>query len=79
MLARVGPSVGIVIVEQEMKTEFLGDFCESDGVFQVVGKLRRCVEEPQTNPVVAVVLEYFQSRLSRAVIFENLSVVFGLF
>src|SRR5258708_36146280 len=78
LLARIGPSVGIVIVEQEMETKFLGGFGERNCVFQIIGKFHGCVKEPQANPVVAMILEYFQSGLGCAVVPENLAAVLGL-
>src|SRR6266567_5123005 len=78
LLAWIGPSIGIVIVEQEMETKFLGGFGERNCVFQIIGKFHGCVKEPQANPVVAMILEYFQSRLGCAVVFENLAAVLCL-
>jgi hypothetical protein len=45
LLARIGPRVGIVVVEQKMITQFLGVFGERDGVFEIVGQFRRVYEK----------------------------------
>ena len=51
---------------------------ESDGVRQVVGKLRGSVEQAQANPVVAVILEDLQTGLGFIVVLENRAAIFRL-
>ena len=40
LLLRIGPGVGVVIVQQELVAELFGVFGQGDGVFQIVGQLR---------------------------------------
>ena len=67
-----------MIVQQKMKAKLLSCLGQRDGVFQIVWKFCWRVEQPQPNPVVAVVLENHESWFRFAVVFENFSLVFGL-
>jgi hypothetical protein len=51
LMTGIGPSVGVVEVEQDFVAEFFGVFGYGDGVFEAVGQLGRAVEQTQADPV----------------------------
>jgi hypothetical protein len=78
LLLRIGPGVGVMKVEKELKAELLGLFCLCDRVFEIVRQAIRRVEQSQADPVVAVVLEDFEARFWLAVVFEHSAQFFGV-
>ena len=71
LFRRIGPGVGIVEVNKEFEALLLRLFRQGDRVFQVVRKSIRRMEQPETNPVVAMILEDLESGLCLAVVLEN--------
>src|SRR5262249_4568495 len=76
--ARVGPVVGIVVIEQEFEAEFLGRLSQLDCVIEIVGQLARRVKQSQANPAIAVVFQNLQTRLGSPIVFEDCAVFFSL-
>src|SRR5208337_1148690 len=78
LLGRIRPRVGIVKVQEEMKTQLLGCLGERQCIGKVVRKVLRGVKEPQPDPVVAVIPKDLQTWLASAMVLKDDSLSFGL-
>ncbi len=78
LFARISPGVRVVIVQQEFEAKLIRFFGKSDGVIEVVRQTRWCVEQPQADPVVAVIPEDLKAALSLAIVLEYGALLLGL-
>ena len=66
-----------MVVEQNVKAEFLSGLRERNRVFQIIGQLLGRMEKPQAHPVVSVIPQDFEDRLRFAAVFEYATAILG--
>jgi len=78
LLVGVSPGIGVVKIQQEFETKLLGLPGRRQSVIQSVGQPRRRVEQPQSYPVVTMVVEDLEAVLGLAIIPEHRAPRLGL-
>ena len=82
LAAGIGPGVGVVKVEQQMKADRLGALGQSNSVVQIVGQIllarRGIIEDAQPDPVVVVLGQHDEHILWLATFLEDYSILLAL-
>ena len=75
---RIRPAIGIMEIEEEFEVKIVGAPGEGDGVFEIVGKIRRRMKKTEANPIITVVLENLQRGFRIGAVLENGALLLGL-
>ena len=82
LLGGIGPTVGVVQIEENVEAHGLGAAGERQRVREIVGQLVRCgrgiVEEAQADPVVVVLAQNSEDIFGLAVFLEDHTVLLAL-